>query len=80
MHLYTLQMKLQILDLAACSSVVFAFVCPRDYCETVDCTKVTKLPCPPNEILVANASSCGCCPICTWFQNMIMIIIIFSFI
>ncbi|KDR19286.1 hypothetical protein L798_06081 [Zootermopsis nevadensis] len=61
---YTSQMTLQLLVLGACLSVVSPFVCLQNYCQTVNCTTVTELPCAQNAILVPNSSFCGCCAKC----------------
>jgi hypothetical protein len=64
MHLYTLQIKLQILVLAACSSAVFLTSddCTPDYCERAECAQA--LGCRPDEIMMPNATLCGCCDAC----------------
>jgi hypothetical protein len=80
MYLYTLQIKLQILVLAACSSVVFAQRnnCHEGDCSEARCTPATELHCRPNEMVVANSSTseCGCCPSCIKMLCMMIITII----
>jgi hypothetical protein len=77
MHLYTLQIKLQILVLAACWSGVFAIFneCKSNYCMGVKCTPATDLDCGPNEMVVPNATLCGCCDGCVKLLSMIITII-----
>jgi hypothetical protein len=78
MHLYTLQLKLEILVLAACSSVVFAFdiPCYEGICSRVTCTPANKIQCEPNKMVVTNASECGCCDGCIKMLGMMNITII----
>jgi hypothetical protein len=78
MHLYTLQIKLQILVLAACWSVVFAesYICSEGICEYEQCTPANKIQCEPNKMLVTNATYCGCCDGCVNMIGMMIITII----
>jgi hypothetical protein len=78
MYLYTLQIKLQILVLAACSSVVFAASddCDPRFCKRVKCTPATELDCHPNAMVVPNASVCGCCDRCVRLLSLMIITII----
>jgi hypothetical protein len=80
MYLYTLQIKLQILFLAACCSVVFAasFICNRRFCENEECTRLpsTELKCHPSKVVMPNSTFCGCCPSCVELLGMMIITII----
>jgi hypothetical protein len=78
MHPYTLQMKLQILVLAACSSIVFAVLdgCDPSFCKRVKCTPATDLDCGPYAMVVPNATMCGCCDTCVRVLSMMIITII----
>jgi hypothetical protein len=77
-HLYTLQIKLQILVLAACWSVVFGFdvSCCEGICELANCTAANEIQCEPNEMVLPNATECGCCDGCVRMLGMMIITII----
>jgi hypothetical protein len=77
MHLYTLHIKLQILVLAACWSVVFASddSCHEGICELANCTQANEIQCEPNEMVVPNATECGCCYGCVRMLCMMIITI-----
>jgi hypothetical protein len=77
-YLYTLQIKLQILVLAACSSVVFAASdhCTPSACKLQICKSATEIHCGPNEMVVPNATDCGCCDGCVRLRGMMIITII----
>jgi hypothetical protein len=76
MHLYTLQIKLQILVLAACWPVVFVKSddCAPDYCEIAECAQA--FGCNPDEFMMPNATLCGCCDACVRQLGITIITII----
>jgi hypothetical protein len=78
MYLYTLQIKLQIFVLAACWSVVFAFdvPCYEGICKHANCRPATEIQCEPNEMVVPNATECGCCDGCVRMLGILIITII----
>jgi hypothetical protein len=80
MHLYTLQIKLQILVPAACSSVIFAFPVPcfEGICSKVTCRPANELQCDTNKMVVTNASECGCCEGCIKMMIITIIMDVFS--
>jgi hypothetical protein len=78
MLLYSLQIKLQILVLAACSSVVLAEsdACTPSASKRFKCKPVTELKCQPDETVMPNATICGCSEACVRPLSMIIITII----
>ena len=69
------QMKLLLTLLALCVCTASAIVCPRNFCDTVQCNELVPENCvSQNAVFRPNVTFCGCCPACIRQQSMIIII------
>lgn len=50
--------------LFAAFAPVHGFVCPHNYCATINCTGIKQSSCTDNQVFMPYTGFCGCCPGC----------------
>ena len=68
-----MKLKLIIISLFALFNSVSGIVCPKDFCQRVDCNpKIERTSCEQNQkrVFKEHATFCGCCPACLIKLNL----------